>query len=164
MNRNWNELAKDVLPFAALGLALAGSVLLGWNDIAKHLGDFRQQRNQMVATAKAKERYKSGCLLVYSYATKQPTSLVAGQPIYNKAIAGPFPEGTTVCSQYGGTAIIEEKPLTFRWQSPAGFTVQKSEEYPVVSDIAVTGEIPENAKIVDKKPRAYLGRIAETKN
>jgi hypothetical protein len=164
MDKSWNELARDVLPFAFLGIALAGSVLLGWNDITNYLSNFRQQRNQIVAAAKAKERYKNGCLLVYSFATKQPTSLVEGQPIYNSAIAGPFPEGTTLCSIYGGTAIVKEKPMKFRWESPANFVVKKGERYPVVSDIAVTGQIPENAKIVDKKPRAFLGRIAETKN
>jgi hypothetical protein len=164
MNRSWSEKAKDVLPFAALGLALVGSIALGWNDIVEHLGDFRQQRNQLVAAAKAKERYRNGCLLVYSFATKELTSLVEGQPIYNKAIAGPFPEGTTLCSQYGGTAIVKEESLKFTWQSPDNFTVQKGEEYPVVNDIAVTGQIPNDAKIIDKKPRVYLGRISETKN
>lgn len=163
-NASFSESIKDALPYLVIGSTLVGSIIFGWSDIQNHFQDFWQDRNQTIASEKAKDRYRNGCLLVFSFATKQPTSLVKGQPIYNEAIAGPSPEGTTLCSQYGGTAIVKEREMTFTWVSPAGYTVKEGERYPVVTDIAVTGQIPKDARIVDKKLRAYLGKIAETKN
>ncbi len=146
---------------AVANLAIASLLLIalaaGKGEIQSQLHDFNQQQAIETAHQTAQRRYTDGCIVVKSFATGKHATLLEGQPVYDPSNASVFPAGVLVCDVFGNTAILQNRPIRFDWQSPAGFQYDRGDVLPLVSDIAYTGSPPSP---IDEERYGYLGRTS----
>lgn len=69
----------------------------------------QQQRHGQQARQIAEERYREGCLLVYTLdADGNVIALYEGMTVVDSTTNQPLPDGTTVCDPNGATAVLED--------------------------------------------------------
>lgn len=127
------------------------------NAIVQYLAEFDTARATATATATATRRYQAGCIELWSFATRQPTPLFEGAPVYSPAAASLFPPGTVVCDRWGNTGILKLDAIAYDWRSPAGYQYEKGDRLPLIQAIAFTGQIPSDAQ---SNGTGYLGRVS----
>ena len=128
---------------AAFGMGIIGCLALSSGNISKTMNSMAQVRDlaqknniadMLLHTSQeaaeqqaeiAKNRYKSGCVMVVSMQHPDSyTSLTEGQPVLDRVRRMPLPAGTVVCDANGNTARI----------------VQGLDKTPVVGELAFTGD------------------------
>lgn len=87
----------------------------------------------------ADTRFRNGCIPVISSAANGlAAALQQGIPIWDSSTNGFLQEGVAVCDPFGGTGVIEVRELHQEYIAPSGFTYDKGDRIPVVSNFAQT--------------------------